>query len=116
MKKNSEPKRGFHQLSRAWYADAVMIKNSVYIDEINIGLYCPDGGTIGEFCIKWEMPGRKVTPKLVCYDDAWGALFKFQDLLKLMSEVDGKYINPNDFSAMLIKLGIEDMTQTKHKN
>jgi len=107
MNKHKDCKRGFIQLSRAWYADACLKG----IDDITIGFYHPEGGTTGEFSIKWEKLGGKVVPKLTAFDDAWDALLNFKDLLELMATVDSQNITPNEFCILLRSLGIEDRTK-----
>lgn len=110
MKNHDECKRGFTQLSRAWYADANLIGSGI-VDKITVGFYHPEGGTTGEFSISWVRLAGKVIPKLVCYDDGWNALFEFKDMLEFMAGVDDEDISANNFSDALISLGIEDMTK-----
>lgn len=43
--------RGFSILSEAYYAKVCMPADA--IDEIMIGMYCRDGGTSGEFAVRW---------------------------------------------------------------
>lgn len=100
--------RGYHRYSKAWYAQIGKI-------EVQIVLYAPfvDGkqdGCFGEFCIEWITIGRKLTPRLRCFDDAWAALLEFSDLLEEMANVDGEDISEDAFCKILDRLGIEDMT------
>lgn len=103
-------KRGFTQLSKAWYADA-NLKNSKYSDQIMVGYYADEGGTPGEFSIKWKSLSNNSVPRLMVYDDSWAVLTEFSDLLDKMAEVDDKNITPDEFARMLESLGIENMTQ-----
>lgn len=109
MKDHTGCKRGFTQLSKAWYADA-NLRGSDTIDEITMGFYHPEGGTTGEFSIKWKELAGKVPPRLEAFDDGWSALNKFRDVLDKMAEVDDDNITPNEMNKVLIDLGIEDMT------
>ena len=110
MINTTEFKRGFTQLSRAWYADA-NLRGSDKVEEITIGFYHTEGGTAGEFQIRWEPLCKKVTPRLLAFDDGWEALFLCSDLLKFMASVDGEDISPEDMRSALVALGIEDMTR-----
>ena len=106
--------RGFTQLSKAWYGKANLTTDDT-LDRLNLGLYCPDGGTSGEFEIKWVGIGRGWTPILNAFDDGWSALYKFKDLLKIMASIDSDDITPDDFVKLLEKLGIKNMTQVEVK-
>jgi hypothetical protein len=105
--------RGFYHLAEAWYADA-NLKNRYdgLIDEVMIGFYGPDGdqGTSGEFAVKWEHLGGKLTPQLCVYDDAWEALTHFSDLLAEMAKLDKMSPSPVEFCELLKRLGIKDLT------
>lgn len=110
MGKHDGCKRAFIQLSRTWYADSVL-KYSPIVDEITIGMYHPDGGTSGEFCIRWEPLWANISPRLLCFDDSWSALCEFKDMLDFMAEFDDTCISPDEFRDKLISLGIQDITQ-----
>lgn len=112
MKDNTGCKRGFTQLSRAWYGPANLV-NSKYVDKMNIGFYCEDGGTTGEFTIVWERLAGKIIPRLMAYDDGWNALFNFGDMLESMADIDGENVSPDEFCKLLVAIGIEDMTKTE---
>jgi hypothetical protein len=112
MKDHTGCKRGFSQLSRAWYGPESLV-NSEYVDKANIGFYSNEGGTTGEFSVVWEKLAGNITPKLIAYDDGWNALFKFGDMLEFMAEIDGQDVSPDDFCKRLAALGIEDMTKTE---
>jgi len=109
MKDHTGCKRGFTQLSKAWYG-STKLDHSTNIDEITIGLYRPEGGTFGEFHIEWESMSGKNTPRLIAYDDSWDALLHSSDILKLMAGVDGEDISPDEFCKILEYLGIENRT------
>ena len=114
MKDHSYSKRQFIQLSRSWYADAILKnKPEDFVDDITVGFYTNDGGTTGEFTFEWLKFGHKVFVKLVAYDDSWSALYQFSDLLEAMAEIDDENISPKDFCKLLISLGIEDNTKEK---
>lgn len=114
MKNHSGCKRGFVQVSRAWYGPANLKDNAIK-DIVTIGFYYPDGGTSGEFEVVWRRVGKKTIPRLVASDGSWNALYHCRDLLKVMAELDGKNISPGDLSNFLVLLGFEDMTPEKRE-
>ena len=101
--------RGFVIRSEAWYGKLVHERGT--IDEIMIGMYHTEGGTTGEFAVKWSIVGSEPTPRLEVFNDAWDALMRFDDLLRWMASVDDKHISPQDFAAALRMLGIRDLTE-----
>lgn len=101
--------RGFHSLNRAWYAK----KDG--LPEVMIGLYDPDGGTSGEFAIRWKNLDNRLVPQLQVFDDAWDALTKFKDLLDKLAEIDNTNIQEMELCNLLEDLGIEDLTDYKMK-
>ena len=112
MKNHDGCKRGFYQLSKAWYGES-NLRSTEKVDEITIGYYHPDGGTSGEFQISWEKLCGNIVPKLEVWDDGWSALSSFSDMIDFMATIDGENIAPDLFAENLRKLGIEDMTPTQ---
>lgn len=105
--------RGFYHLSEAWYAEAnFKDRTDGMVDNINIGFYSPDGngGTTGEFTVRWAELGGKLVPQLCVFDDAWEALTYFSDLLRDMAVIDNGNISPKGFCIILKRLGIKDLT------
>ncbi|MFA7287452.1 MAG: hypothetical protein WC055_01085 [Melioribacteraceae bacterium] len=112
MKDHSDCKRQFIHLSRAYYGPSNLLHSDI-IDEITMGFYHKDGGTTGEFSIKWiKLAGREV-PKLCAFDDSWDALFKFKDVLRRMAELDDENPTPEEICMLLSSCSIEDVTPTK---
>ncbi len=109
MKDHSECVRGYHHLSKAWYADACMRGGK---DELMIGYYYPDGSTPGEFAIRWVYLNGEYVPKLEVFDDAWSALHGFADLIERLAELAGQNADPEKVAEILKSLGIKDMTRT----
>lgn len=110
MKDHSGCDRAFSQLSKAYYAEACM-RREEFMDEIMIGMYHRDGGTSGEFAVRWIRVGSKWSPHLEVFDDAWHALTQFPDLLAAMAEHDSEDMGPDAFAELLRGLGIKDRTQ-----
>lgn len=100
--------RGFTIQSEAWYREAVKLDETA--DEIMVGMYHLEGGTTGEFGIRWLTVGREPTPRLEVFSDAWHALSCFGDLLTWMASVDGQNVTPKQVAEALRQMGIRDMT------
>jgi len=112
MEDHNECERRFVQLSKAWYGDANLRRTDI-IDEIMIGFYHPEGGTTGEFAIRWYTIGGESTPMLSAYEDSWSALWQFGDLLEKLSELNGLNPSPERIVNLLIELGIKNDTPIK---
>ncbi len=110
MKTHEGCKRGFNHLSAAWYGKECLNDNET-VDKVIIGFYHPEGGTTGEFSIRWMSLSGKVTPLLEVFDDAWHALYEFRDVLAKLAEHDSEDMPPAVLCALLVECGIEDMTQ-----
>lgn len=84
-------------------------------DQISFGLSCGGGGTHGEMIMEFSELGGKIIPQLKVYDDAWGILASFTDLLAEMSKavavsIHDKSITPKQFCEMLLRCGFKDNT------
>ena len=110
MKDHSRCKRQFIQLSKAWYGDTKLQESDI-IDKITIGFYNEDGGTTGEFVIKWTLICGAATPMICSFDDSWSALLEFKDLLEKLAELDNLSPSPDEIVKVLISLGIENNTK-----
>lgn len=108
MNKHQGCERKFVRDSKAWYA-STSLPDDEYFEVVTIGFYSPEGGTTGEFCVKWMDLMGNLTPRLYAFDDGWNALYNFMDMLKMMSEL-GDCVAPEDFCKKLESLGIEDAT------
>ena len=104
--------KGFHQLSRAWYA-AGNLRDPALVDEITFGWYVPDDGTTGEMQMRWEHLAGAIVPHLIVFDDAWHALATFTDVLQAMGERDGDHITPAEFCTLLQHHGFTDLTKVE---
>ena len=104
--KSSEMKKGFSRLSTAWYAKANPDAKPGFKDEILIGFYDEEGGTAGEFAIRWFPHGAK----LEAYDDSWKALWQFRDLIEELAALDSQDATPDEVEAALLKMGYKNMT------
>lgn len=106
--KQAECKRQFIVSSQAWYAGSCNLKPGE--DEILLGMYHPEGGTTGEFSIKWTMVGNQMTPCLRAYDDSWSALYEFSDMLQELAKLDGTNPSVDVVVTALLNCGVEDAT------
>lgn len=109
MTEQSDCIRGFHHLSKAWYGSAAMVDGVV--DEIVVGIYDKDGGTIGEFNIEWEEDC--MVPKFVIWTDALPALAEFSDFMKLMAAHNGAFISAKKVCKILESCNIKDLTEVE---
>lgn len=101
--------RGFTILSESWYRRQAVEPGT--LDEIIVGMYDPDGGSSGEFLIRWLMVAYELTPFLKAFNDSWYALQKFGDLLTWMGSIDNQRITPKEFAEKLRTMGINDLTK-----
>ncbi len=111
MKAHDGCVRGFYVLSQSWYGRVNMAVSPDLIEEITIGMYHPEGGTTGEFAIRWAMLSGKPTPRLEAFDDAWHALTQFSDLLRWMASLDDENPSPQRVADALMALGVKDLTE-----
>jgi len=102
--------RGFYQQSRSYYKQ---IEEG--LEEINFGMFHPQGGTSGEMIMRWLSLGNDKNPvaRLECFEDAWDVLSCYPDLLEKMAELDGTNPQPEDFVRILLECGFTDLTKEK---
>lgn len=117
--KHEGDERRFIIMSQAWYGDAAKqgTDGNPGGDEVLLGFYCPDGGTSGEFSIKWRELGNRLVPYLKAFDDSWSALHKFSDVVAALATLDAKNPTVNQVAAVLLKCGVIDATprESPHK-
>ena len=113
------PVRGFTHTSRSWYGKNWLERNFDMLDEVIFGHYhfTPEGhsdGTTGEMTMVWKQLDDKPTARLNAYHDSWTVLAQMPDLVAALgglSERDS-ILTPEQFCALLITLGFEDLTET----
>lgn len=99
--------RGYSHYNEAWYA----VLEDCGGDEIMIGLNHREGGTVGEFAIRWHELGQCLVPRLEAFNDSWKILVgHFADLLAVLPEFHDANITPKAMCQVLDQLGIEDQT------
>lgn len=103
------PIRAFIHVAEAWYASSTAASPNT-LDEIVVGRYDEMGGTFGEFTICWTLLAGNATPVLKVFDDAWGELAHFHDLLEAMSKMGKLHTSPLALCEVLRRLGISDIT------
>lgn len=108
-------RRGFHQLSKAWYGEnnLKMLKN--LSDIISIAVYEEGDIFIGELSIEWTSVGKKFSPCLKVFDDSWRALSYCKDLIDTLKKYDRKDISSDQMREILLSLNMEDETETKKR-
>lgn len=102
------PVLGYYWLSRSYYADSFVTEKLK--DEVNIGLYYQEGGTDGEFSIKWEELCGKYPAKIVSWDDSWNALTT-PEVVKILSKLNDTNPDPEDLVGLLNEAGFKDFTK-----
>lgn len=100
----------FYQYSRMKYA--AMLPREKFVDELMVGDYCEDGGTAGEFSIRWEELGGKLVPHVGMFDDSWDLFVKMRPLFDALAEHHDNNLNPAEMVALLTKLGFKDRSDT----
>ena len=115
MRKHDGDVRQYRILSESWYADANM-RNAEYTEEILFGMYCPEGGTSGEFSIRWIPLGGESSPVLTAFGDAWSAMAQFPELLQQMVEWDSRKVSPAMVKEWLKTTTIEDATERSDRS
>lgn len=105
--------RAFIILSQAWYGDTALPAQdrAKGVDEIMMGFYCPDGGTSGEFSIKWAPLGDRLVPRLKAFDDSWSALANFSDVIEKLAAIDGSNPSVEQVATILKSCGVADKTE-----
>lgn len=117
MRDHTGDVRGYHYFNEAWYYRP----NDKYLYEFTVGFYSPEGGTSGEFNIKFYMLGGKLVANLDAFDDAWSALLGFHDLIAELANFDEDttytQITPDQLIDVLQKCNIVDLTsRTRNEN
>ena len=109
----SEAVKGFHWTSKTWYA--LLFSDDRVVDEIMIGFYFPgEGGTTGEFAIRWRTIGESAHARLEVFDDGWSALRAMPELVLMLSQIHGTP-TPEFIQAELIRIGFVDMTNYERR-
>lgn len=107
--KHAECRREFRVYTQSWYSRDVPMEADL-AEEIMVGMYHPEGGTSGEFALRWVSIGGRPVARLEAFDDSWSALQKFGDLLAWMATVDGDNVTPEQVAAAMREMGIVDAT------
>lgn len=100
---------GFVRVSRAWNAASSLESCA---ERICISKYAGSQPAVqGELVLAW--PALAERPELRVRQPGWDLLAKdFSGLLRHMVRIDGA-ISPDDFCALLLRLGFADMTVTE---
>lgn len=100
-------RRAFVRFSQAWYASANP-RSPDTVEEVNFGMYHPDGGTDGEMSMRWVDLGTSVAALLECFSDGFAVLSGFRDVIDAVAKEPG--LAPDRFCELLLGLGFEDAT------
>lgn len=78
------------------------------IGEFGVGFCTPDGGTAGEFAIRFFLLDG-VAARLEAFGDSWKVLAE-SGLVDALAALDGQPQGPDEVRALLLGLGYEDKT------
>jgi len=108
--KHEGDERRFVILAQAWYGDVTTRDRKNGEDEITMGYYCPEGGTSGEFTIKWRELNGRMVPRLQAFDDSWSALAGFADVIEGLRKLDDTNPTVEQVAEVLLACGVKDDT------
>jgi hypothetical protein len=120
-------KRTFYHYAEAYYSKSLGTADD-RLDEVGFSIGADEGGTAGEFCIRWFMLSGKRVAILEVFDEAWGALALYPDLMaklaaltdqKLVKRIDARgnwsgdfaSITPEDVCEIALECGLIDATK-----
>lgn len=111
MYADNPPRRAFTHTAESWYAKAVL-KKVPYSDEILIGDYPVEGGTRGEFAIRWYQIGPEpLLSRVEAWSDSWDVLAQCKDLLDVLAGLEYANPSPDKVCELLKTLGFDDITK-----
>lgn len=112
-KKHDGHLRQFIIHSQAWYgrSESAAVNAKSGEDEILIGFYNPNGGTSGEFAIRWRPLSNRIVPYLHAFHDSWSALANFTDVIQGLAELDSTTPSVETVAQMLRACGVRDATE-----
>jgi hypothetical protein len=99
-------RKAFIVCHEEWYSGSMSSQSPT----IMIGDYPSDGGTRGEFAIRWHDIGGSPSPRLEVFDDSWLVFLAMPDMIGLL------LLNcptPDDVKRYLLNCGFEDITSRK---
>ncbi|UNY39998.1 hypothetical protein KLEB273_gp205 [Bacillus phage vB_BauM_KLEB27-3] len=102
--------RGFHHLSKARYAQAILKKKDIE-DAVTFGFYHSDGSTSGEIQMEWINIHGESFARIKVFSDAFSILNQFIDVIEALNNKE--HIQPKEFTLILKNLGFVDLTETK---
>lgn len=102
-------RREFTHFSRAWYSRRIGPGPGL-ADDVILELW-EDTVQVGALHVEWvDLGSRTVVPRLVVFDDGWGALAAMPDVVRLLGEHDDANVSPARFCELLAGLGFSDAT------
>lgn len=81
--------------------------------ELAVGFSHPEGGSTGEFIIRWlELGGTgRLYPQICIFSDAWDALAEMPELFQALKPLDDTDPSIETLVGVLAKLGYRDTTR-----
>jgi hypothetical protein len=86
-------------------------------ESMMVGFYSPDGGTSGEFEIRWEMVANHIAMRVHAFSDGMSALANMPELLQWFVDIDDDAgsnrsdPSPKEFAEALKAMGFQDRTK-----
>lgn len=111
----SEYKRNYSISDESWYSKS---PHYVPYNDVMFGLYDENCCTMGEMSMVWSNDHGIKSSQLKVYDEAFGVLATFSDVITALGEhrVKSKEITRDEFVAILIACGFEDHTSYENPN
>jgi hypothetical protein len=111
-------KRSFIHLKEAWYSGANLNnRTDKLVDDVMLTCIDENDQQLGEFVVAWYDlgSGKEPAAKLEIFDDAWGSIKYFDDVLWAMFRhgVNSKSITAEQFCSYLLECGLVDETPVK---
>lgn len=104
-------KKEFIQLSRSWYADAVLENRAKPLgfitDDITIMVTGDD--RFHEFIIEWKLLGTGTSACINMFSEAWWLFIEDKELFRELAFMDDP--TPEDVCEILLEVGYKDVTK-----
>lgn len=104
----NQTRRAFTHTAESWYADTALV---FFNDEILIGDYPVDGGTRGEFAIRWFLTCDGLAARIEAFYDSWAFMAECKDLFDALAGLNDKSPSPQEVCAILKSIGFDDITK-----
>lgn len=101
--------KGFTVFTEAWWAESQRPQEGA-AEEIMVGDYDPDGGTTGEFAVRWYNLQGRLTPRVEMFHDSWQLFREWPEFFDALAHISYFSAQPEYFRVWLEAQGFKDMT------